>query len=63
MTVLELKKLLEQYPDDMEVFVDERISEFNYGLLNSVQSKEIDFVEDPEGEPLAQKEVVILSEV
>ena len=62
MTVKELKQKLEKYPDNMEVFIDERLTEFKYGLLNSVRSKKIDFVEEPEGEVLANEEVVILCE-
>lgn len=62
MTKQELIKSLKKYPDNMEVFIDERLTEFRYGLLNSVRSKEIVFMEEPEGEPLAEAEVIILCE-
>jgi len=38
------------------------MTEFTYGLLNSVSSKVIDFMEEPDGEPIANDEAVILSE-
>ena len=47
MTVKQLKAALEQYPDNMEVFVAERKTEFAFGLVNSVRSQEISFTEDP----------------
>lgn len=62
MTVKELKQRLEKFPEHMEVFMDERSTEFRYGLLNSVSCREIDFVEEPGDEPLATDTVVILSE-
>lgn len=49
MTVKELKEKLSKYPDNMEVFVAERLTEFTYGLVNSCYSKEIRFTEDPYG--------------
>jgi hypothetical protein len=63
MTVKELKTELEKYPDNMEVFMAERKTDFGYGLLNSVTSKEIGFVEDEgDTEPIAKDTVVILDE-
>lgn len=49
MTVKELQKELSKFPDDMEVFVGERLTEFSYGLVNSCYSKEISFTEDHNG--------------
>ena len=63
MTVKELKNELEKYPDNMDIFIAERKTEFSYGLLNSVESKVIGFVESPnDTEPLGEDEVVILDE-
>lgn len=62
MTVKELKKELEKYPENMDVFIDERLSSFKYGLLNGVASKDINLTEEPGGETLAREKVVILSE-
>lgn len=59
MTVAELKKELEKYPDSMNVFVAPRVTEFTYGLVNSIESKEIDFYED-EYEGLPAKETVVI---
>lgn len=63
MTVKQLKDALSKYPDDMEVFVAERKTEFAYGLVNSVRSDEINFLEDPyDEEVLATDTVVIIDE-
>lgn len=57
MTVKELKQKLAQFPDDMEVFVDERKSEFRYGLVNSIRSEEILFTENPDFEDFGEESV------
>lgn len=63
MTVKQLKEQLEKYPDEMDVFVAERKTEFNYGLVNSVSKELIRMVDDDFSEeetPLI--EVVVLDE-
>lgn len=62
MTVKELKQKLEKLPDNMEVFLSERKTEFSYGLLNSTYVREINMQEDPDGETLATMKVLILDE-
>ena len=62
MNVGELKKELEKYPDDMDVFVAERKTEFTYGLVNGAYAKEINFVEEPGGEVLCRDKVLIIDE-
>ena len=63
MTKAELIKALEQFPDSMEVFVDDRLTDFKYGLVNSVQGKRIMFSEDEDGGGLrSEDDVIILSE-
>lgn len=62
MTAQQLINELKKYPPNMNVFLDERLTEFRYGLLNSVRSKEITFSEDPDSEPLSSDRVIILSE-
>jgi hypothetical protein len=62
MTVKELKLELDKYPDNMDVFVAERKTEFAYGLVNSAYVKEIAFVESPGDETLATDNVIILDE-
>lgn len=62
MTVKKLKEKLSQYPDTMSVFIATRKTEFTYGLLNSVYSKEIAFMESPDDEVLATDDVIILDE-
>ena len=62
MTNVELRKKLEKFPDNMMVFLGERMSEFTYGLLNTVAEKEINFKEDPDGKTLATETCIILTE-
>lgn len=62
MTVKELKQRLDNFPDNMEVYIDERKTEFAYGLLNSVSVRSIAMKEDPDGETLAIVDAVILDE-
>ena len=62
MIVKELKNFLNQFPDNMDVFVCGGKTDFEYGLLISVYVKEIEFKEDPSGETPAKDKVVILDE-
>lgn len=62
MTKKDLIKALEPYPDNMDVFMAERTSDFAYGLLNSVSSREIPFMEEPDGPELSRDTVIILDE-
>lgn len=62
MTVKELIKKLEHYPEDMEVFIAQRRTDFSFGLLNRVTHNEIDICETPNSEVLSSQEVVILDE-
>lgn len=43
MNVKELKAELNKFPDTMNVFVAERKTEFTYGMVNSIATKEITF--------------------
>jgi hypothetical protein len=64
MTKAELVKALEKYPDDMDIFIDERQTDFTYGLLNSVTVKRVTFSEDPDyiTDVSAEEDVIVLSE-
>lgn len=62
MTVKELKEKLATMPDDMDVFVAERKTEFAYGLVNSAYFTQINFVEEPDGEVLSRNIVFVLDE-
>ena len=42
--------------------MDERLTEFKYGLVNGVSVKMIDFSEDPGGEAMASDVVLVISE-
>ena len=67
MTVSELKKELEKYPDDMWVFLAERKTEFDFGLLNGVGSQYIEYsnaseYDDDSIEPVTM-DCVVLGEI
>lgn len=62
MTVKTLKRLLASYPDDMEVMLAERTTDFGYAPLETVESREIPFSEEPGGKELSRDTVIILSE-
>lgn len=64
MTVKELKQELSKYPDNMDVFMAERKTDFSFGLLNSIIKREVVFSEDPDyiTEVHAKDEVLILDE-
>ena len=46
MTVKQLKQELENISDNTEIFLAQRKTEFGYGLLNSIYTKEVFFTED-----------------
>lgn len=49
MTVKQLKKELEKYPENMDVFLAaDRTADYSYSLVNSVRSEEITFAENPD---------------
>jgi hypothetical protein len=62
MTVKQLKEQLAKYPDNMQVFVADRKTEFKYGLVNSIYQKKITFHEEWDSKPLATDEVLIIDE-
>lgn len=59
MTVKELKSIIADLPDNMQIFMDERLTEFRYGLVNSAYVKEILFLEDEEGLTGGARETVL----
>ena len=64
MNIKELKEKLENLPENMEIFLADRVTMFGYGLLNSVEQKEIYFTEEefPDEEDVenAPREVVLI---
>ena len=62
MNIKELKEKIAHLPDNMEVFIAERKTEFTYGLVNSAVVKTINMKEEPDGEVLAKDTVLILDE-
>lgn len=62
MNVKELIEILKDKPDNMQVFVAERKTEFTYGLVNSAKVKKINLVDYPDGEVIARENVLLLDE-
>jgi hypothetical protein len=62
MTLGEFKKKTADFPDHLDLFIDERLTEFKYGLVNSIERKKINFSEENGGGPTAKAEVIVLSE-
>lgn len=64
MTKKQLLEAIKDLPDNMDVFMGERLTDFTYGLVNSVQVKEIEFKEDtdPDSPVLAKDRVIVLTE-
>lgn len=59
MTVLQLKKALENMPDNMDVFIKQSDEDFIHSLSMSVEKK---FIKFSDGEVSANAEVVIISD-
>ena len=62
MTVKELKEILATVPDEFDVFMDERKTEFRFGLVNSAEVREVTFSEEPDSEPISCNPCLVLSE-
>lgn len=64
MTIGELKEKIADIPDEVIVFIDERRTEFTYGIVNGTTRKEVDIYEDAftDEEPLSTVDAFILSE-
>lgn len=57
MTVKELKQKLENLPENLEVFIEQNNSEFQYSLSNSVSDMVIEF---SDGDLKAEDTVVVI---
>ena len=62
MTVKELRLILADLPDTMEIFMEQRKTLYDYGLVNSAKVKEIGFSEDEGGDIIATDNVLVLDE-
>jgi len=62
MTKAQLIKLLEPYPDHLDIcFINSR-SDFTYNSVESVSTKEIGYSEEPGGKILAKDDVIVLND-
>lgn len=63
MKIAQLKQAIADLPDDMDVFIGERLTEESVGLVNSARVQKIS-VSDEETEEITEyRTVLILSEV
>lgn len=63
MTIKQLKQAIADLPDHMDVFIGIRLTEFDYGAVNSAYVKKIDFYDSESDEtPLASDDVFVLDE-
>lgn len=63
MTIKQLKQAIVDLPDNMDVFIGIRLTEFDYGSVNSAYVKKIDFYDSESDEtPLASYDVFVLEE-
>jgi hypothetical protein len=62
MTIKQLKQAIANLPDDMEVFIGERLTEEAYGLVNSVREQTITVGDDEDAEIYEQMRVFVLTE-
>lgn len=62
MTVKELRLILADLPDTMEIFMEQRKTLYDYGLVNSAKVTEIGFSEDEDGDIIATDNVLVLYE-
>lgn len=65
MTIKELKEKIKELPDNMDVYIGERVTEFAFGLVNTAGVKNILFYDDgdPDNEDIqANEDVFILTE-
>jgi hypothetical protein len=62
MNIGKLKQAIANLPDDMEVFIGERLTEEAYGLVNSVREQTITVGDDEDAEIYEQMRVFVLTE-
>lgn len=63
MTLKEFRQATAHLPDDMEIFIGERLTEETYGLVNSIRTKEISVCDYEEPWEIAEyRTVLILTE-
>ncbi len=55
-----LKTALKDIPDEMEVYVTELGSEFQYAPVEQIRKQMLDFRESPDGPILASEMVVVI---
>lgn len=62
MTLGEFRRKTADLPDNLDLYIGERLTDFKYGYVNTVEKKMITFSEEPDSKPLSKVEVIILSE-
>lgn len=62
MTIKELKQKIENLPDNMEVWIDERQTDFRYGYAHNAEVRNIGMQEEPGSKILASEECFVIFE-
>lgn len=62
MNIGQLKRAIAALPDDMEVFIGERLTEEAYGLVNSVREQTITVGDEEDYEYREERRVFVLTE-
>lgn len=62
MTLGEFRKKTESLPDNLDLFLEGSLTEFDKGLITDIEVKKIGFSEDPSSETLCYDTVIILKE-
>lgn len=62
MTLGEFRRKTENLPDNMDMFLEGSLTEFDNGLITDIEVKEIGFSGDPYSKPLCYDTVIILKE-
>lgn len=62
MNVKQLKEVIKDLPDHLDVFLAERKTEFEFGLVNTAKVREINFMDELNGEVLSRDKVLVLDE-
>jgi len=62
MNLKEFRERTKNMPDNTDIYIGERLTEFKYGLVNSAAFKTISMTEEPDGSGESAKDDVLILE-
>lgn len=62
MTIKQLKQAIADLPDEMDVFIEEMETGFQFGFVENAFVREISFMEDVGEKPICKANVLILTD-